>query len=271
MPDIQQDIRSPQTVRVSLLARMPLTAAAKLSALMAALLSMAFAVSACDDDADIGDGQQPILHLGVHLVEAGEFDAFIDAHDSYRQALAAQPGVGPSRIFQSFYSSTASDVPAERVGLTEITVFDSEAAYWNAVAAVGDTSAALQLRTIASLEADLLVRQPDGSVDLNDFAGAALEIAVRGVDPANRDNFHRAQDTFVAQLTQIEDTKTVEFIVVGDSDITAGYSTYATQSALDQTLDFYNTAAVAGDFFASFTLLSSQFGNYIERLEPIAP
>ncbi|MEM9491924.1 MAG: hypothetical protein AAGC55_22455, partial [Myxococcota bacterium] len=214
----------------------------------------------CGSDDSSEDSGEPVLQLVSRTVDKNDYNQFVTARTAYLSELAGQPGVGDSRLFNSFFSGTSSAVPGQRIALVEITVFDSQEAYQSATAAIDGSDAASQFRATFTEEANLLVRQPDGSTDLGDFDGAALEIAVRDVTDDSRADYDAAQSAFLAELTAIPDTRTVEFEVVESGTITAGYSTYATDEALQETLAFYGSAQVAADFFASFELVSSQFG-----------
>lgn len=228
---------------------------------------LAVAITLTGVAAGCSSSDEAVIQLTSRLVSNGELGQFTAAHGAYSAVIAERPGVGDSRLFSSFFSSTASDVPAESFAVVELTVFDSEADYRDAVAAAA--SAKGQIDAVATTEADILVRQPDGSVDLADFDGASLEIAVRGIDPANRQPYDDAQTAFLGELTTIAGAKTVEFEMVQDGAITAGYSTYATQESLQETLDFYTGDPLAFDFFGSFDLVSSQFGSRITGVDAI--
>ncbi|MFN3200301.1 MAG: hypothetical protein ACE366_18025 [Bradymonadia bacterium] len=202
---------------------------------------------------------QPVIEMSVRLVPEANYNTFATAHSTYRTALGGEDGVGDHALFRTFFSGSAPDVPAARVGLTEFTVFDSEADYDAAMAAVGDAESALD--ALSAEEVQMLVRFEDGSVDLSTLSGAALEIAVRDVDPANREAYDAAQAAFLEVLTGIDGAVTQEFeLVRAEPTFTAGFSTYATQDSLNETLGFYGFDQRAFDFFGSFRLASSQFG-----------
>lgn len=233
-----------------------------------ALLLLAVACGDDDNPPAPSSEAKPVIELAVELVAEADFNLYARARADYVAALGAQSGVGARRLFRSFFSSSAADVPAARVGVTSFTVFSSEAAYDAARAAVSEAEAAVG--AVSTEEARLLVRFEDGTTDLGRLDGAALEIAVREVEASTRAAYDTAQQAFLGPLNQISGVVTQEFeLVRAPAQVTAGFSTYATQAALGETLNYYTTDTLAFTFFGSFKLLSSQFGSATAGLPPV--
>jgi len=203
-----------------------------------------------------------VVEIAIRKVKKGRLDEFKKARAVFITELKKQEGVVVDREFQSFYALPAPDDTEVFIGMT---TWASMEAFGAAGQNLLGTAVAQNFFDTFDFKAYAAVKPPEG-FDLRTLAsrpGQILELGVRSTPSEQQEAFDQTKPPFIEFLTSqdgvLEDYE-LEVVSENEQNLSVGMTVYDSQESFQKIAESgLLQHPITGAYFATFTLVASQF------------